>query len=56
MKVMLLAGNYPPESGGIGELVSNLAHALVSRGETVEVITPVNGSADAENELKVTEF
>jgi len=56
MKVLLLAGNYPPESGGIGELVSNLAHALVSRGETVEVITPVNGAADAENELKVTEF
>lgn len=56
MKVLFLTGSYPPESGGIAELVSSLARALVSNGESVEVITPVRGAADGETGLKVTEF
>lgn len=40
MRWHLLTGEYPPESGGVGDYTARLARALVDAGDTVDVWVP----------------
>ncbi len=53
MRVLMLTQFYPPVAGGQEQHVRNLAHALVERGHSVEVVTiavagPAGTSLDGE--------
>ena len=45
MRILIWAGSYPPELGGVGVVVEGLARSLAARGEAVQVVAQ---SADNE--------
>jgi glycosyltransferase involved in cell wall biosynthesis len=39
MRILLITGEYPPESGGVGDYTRRLAQALSERGHDLQVLT-----------------
>ncbi|HEY3131652.1 MAG TPA: glycosyltransferase family 4 protein [Acidobacteriota bacterium] len=57
MKVLMLTGSYRPEVGGIAEVMSGFAAALVQRGLQVNVLAATPGASRFSTaSLPVTEF
>ena len=57
MEVLIVSGSYPPETGGIGELMKGFADALSNQGIGVSVLTSADGAEEFSTEgIPVTEF
>jgi len=57
MDVLIVTGSYPPETGGIGELMKGFTDALSSAGIGVSVLASVDGAEKLSSEqIPVSEF